>query len=267
MGAKFSKPTSNPLRNVFSCFKCGQSRQPSFYHNISPQPSIFATLKRRNVPRPNEFIHLFSNCISAATARTQEYLTFKDPEDKLRPSPDVLTQVFLMTYITRSVEVNLQDTLNCTVMTPEQRVLLGADWVWAVLERPTKNPKFQIVVQVLHLSEREEAEQKVSMDTCSESIQMAQMESSNNNMYERMVNFCTSIGKDCYALFLFFGKKTDKTSATAQRPAIFRSFLMTLRWLDASAGMMRQSTGLWSTPLSRGVSRIICSSTWQRPRN
>lgn len=93
MGAKFSKPTSNPLRNVFSCFKCGQSRQPSFYHNISPQPSIFATLKRRNVPRPNEFIHLFSNCISAATARTQEYLTFKDPEDKLRPSPEVLTQV------------------------------------------------------------------------------------------------------------------------------------------------------------------------------
>ncbi|CAI5668046.1 unnamed protein product [Oreochromis niloticus] len=214
MGAKFSKPTSNPLRNFnsFSCFKCGRSRQPSFYHNISPQPSIFATLTRRNVPRPNEFIHLFSNCISAATARTQEYLIFKDPEDKLRPSPEVLTQVFLMTYITRSVEVNLQDSLNCTVMTPEQRVLLGADWVWAVLERPTKNPKFQIVVQVLHLSEREEAEQKVSVDTCSESIQMAQMESSNNNTYERMVNFCTSIGKDCYALFLFFGKKNDKVN-------------------------------------------------------
>lgn len=158
-----------------------------------------------------------------------------------------------MTYITRSVEVNLQDTLNCTVMTPEQRVLLGADWVWAVLERPTKNPKFQIVVQVLHLSEREEAEQKVSMDTCSESIQMAQMESSNNNMYEKMVNFCTSIGKDCYALFLFFGKKTDKVNiygvlsnnfeaakgkCRIDRPLI-ENFFKGLRYLHTPLGMMQ----------------------------
>lgn len=214
MGEKFSKPISNPLRNFsfFSSFKCGRSRQPSFYRNMSPQPSIFATLRRRDVPRPNEFIHLFSDCISAASARAQEYLSFKDPEDKFRPSPEVLTQVFLMTYIARSVDVNLQDDLNCTVMTPEQRILLGADWVWAVLERPTKNPKFQIVVQVLHLPEREEAEQNISGETCSESIQMARMESSNENVHERMVNFCASIGKDCYALFLFFGKKNDKAN-------------------------------------------------------
>lgn len=116
-----------------------------------------------------------------------------------------------MTYITQSVCLNLTDTFNCTAMTPEQRILLGADWVWAVLEKPTKNPKIQIAVQVVHLPEREDAEENsISPEPCSESLQMAQMESCNRTVYERLVDFCTSIGKDCYALFLFFGKKSDK---------------------------------------------------------
>ncbi|MEQ2216037.1 hypothetical protein XENOCAPTIV_009777 [Xenoophorus captivus] len=118
-----------------------------------------------------------------------------------------------MNYITQSVNLDLTDTFSCTSMTPEQRILLGADWVWAILKKPTKNPKIQIAVQVLHLPEREEAEERATArKPISESIQMAQMESRNKNMYERMVDFCTSIGKDCYALFLFFGKRDDKDS-------------------------------------------------------
>lgn len=116
-----------------------------------------------------------------------------------------------MTYISQSVNLNMTDAFNCTAMTPEQRILLGADWVWAVLEKPTKNPRIQIAVQVLHLPERENADENgIPPDFCSESVQIAQMESSDRNMYERMVDFCTSIGKDCYALFLFMGKKNDK---------------------------------------------------------
>ncbi|KAI9523149.1 hypothetical protein NQZ68_030193 [Dissostichus eleginoides] len=136
---------------------------------------------------------------------------FKDPEDKFQASSEVLTQVFLMTYISQSVSLNMTDRFNCTAMTPEQRILLGPDWVWAMLEKPTKNPRIQIAVQVLHLPDREAAEESnIPQEACTESIQIAQKESSNKTTYERMVDFCTSIGKDCYALFLFLGKKNDK---------------------------------------------------------
>lgn len=114
-----------------------------------------------------------------------------------------------MTYIAQSFSLNVTDTFSCTIMTPEQRILLGADWVWAVLQKPTKNPKVQIAVQVVHLPEREKHEDAAE-EAKTESVKMAQMESSSKNTYERMVNFCASIGKDCYALFLFFGKKDDR---------------------------------------------------------
>ncbi|KAM7414005.1 hypothetical protein PAMA_019026 [Pampus argenteus] len=206
MGQTINKPP-RPLLS----FKRGTSRKPPhFDQDATSRPSIFSTLKRPPVAKPNDFIPLFNDCISAASSRTQEYLLFKDPENKFHPSPEVFTQIFLMTYISQSINLNMTDIFNCTAMTPEQRILLGADWVWALLEKCSKNPRIQIAVQVLHLPERDIAEEgSVNPEACSESIQMAQMESSNRNMYERMVDFCTSIGKDCYALFLFFGKKND----------------------------------------------------------
>uniref|UniRef100_A0AAQ4Q6V6 Sb:cb470 n=1 Tax=Gasterosteus aculeatus aculeatus TaxID=481459 RepID=A0AAQ4Q6V6_GASAC len=183
-----SRPYSNPFQS--SSFK-----RPSHDQNKSLRPSIFSTLKPP-VAKSNNSVPLFNDCISAASSRTQEYLLFKDPEDKFHPSPDVL---------------NITDTFNCTAMTPEQRILLGADWVWAMLEKPTKNPKIQIAVQVLHLDDGEEAQEDgVPPQVRSESVQIAHKASSNKTMYEKMVGFCTSIGKDCYALFLFFGKKSDK---------------------------------------------------------
>ncbi|XP_074534672.1 rab15 effector protein [Halichoeres trimaculatus] len=191
-------------------FKRSPPSQPPYDKNLSPRPSIFSTLRRAPVSKPNDFIPLFNDCISAASSRAQEYLLFKDPEEKFHPSPEVLTQVFLMTYITQSVSLNLTDTFNCTAMTPEQRILLGADWVWALLEKPTKNPRIQIAVQVLNLPDRESSKEKsILADGCSETLLMAQKESSNRTMCERMVDFCSSIGKDCYALFLFMGKRND----------------------------------------------------------
>ncbi|XP_034051747.1 rab15 effector protein isoform X1 [Gymnodraco acuticeps] len=178
---------------------------------MAPRPSIFSTLRRPLITKTNDFIPLFNDCISAAASRTREYLLFKDPEDKFQASSEVLTQVFLMTYISQSVSLNMTDRFNCTAMTPEQRILLGPDWVWAMLEKPTKNPRIQIAVQVLHLPDREAAEENnIPQEACTESIQIAQKESSNKTTYERLVDFCTSIGKDCYALFLFLGKKNDK---------------------------------------------------------
>ncbi|XP_037539293.1 rab15 effector protein [Nematolebias whitei] len=196
--------SSSPSRNV--SFFHSSPKQPPFDKN---QPGVFAKLTTPSLSKPKDFVHLISNCISAASTRTQEYLAFKDPEEKFHPSPQALTQVFLMTYIAQSFSLNMTDTFNCTIMTPEQRILLGADWVWALLEKPTKNPKIQIAVQVVHLPERENHE-NAAEEAKTESIKMAQMESSSKNTYERMVNFCASVGKDCYALFLFFGKKDDK---------------------------------------------------------
>ncbi|KAM9352581.1 rab15 effector protein [Symphorus nematophorus] len=257
MGQTISKPTSNPFQNsnFLSSFKRGTSSRPAFDLNTSPRPSIFSTLRRPTVTKPNDFIPLFNDCISAASSRTQEYLLFKDPEDKFHPSPEVLTQIFLMTYISQSVTLNMTDTFNCTAMTPEQRILLGADWVWAVLEKPTKNPRVQIAVQVLHLPDREDTEENcVPPEACSESIQLAQKESSDKNMYERMVDFCASIGKDCYALFLFMGKKNDKGNIygvlsnnfeaaigkcnTIDR-ALIENFFKGSRYLHTPSGMMQ----------------------------
>lgn len=114
-----------------------------------------------------------------------------------------------MTYIDQSINLNMMDAFNCTVMTPEQRILLGADWVWAILEKPTKNPRIQIAVQVLHLPDREGIAEDYPPEARTESLQMAQMESGNKTLCEKMVGFCASIGKDCYALFLFMGRKND----------------------------------------------------------
>lgn len=160
-----------------------------------------------------------------------------------------------MTYISQSINLSITDTFNCTAMTPEQRILLGADWVWAVLQKPTKNPRIQIAVQVLHLSEKESVEDKeMPPEAYSESVQIAQMESSNKNLQEKLVDFCTSIGKDCYALFLFMGKKNDKgniygvlsnnlDAAIGKCSKIDRAFIENFfkgsRYLHTPSGMMQ----------------------------
>lgn len=101
MGQTTSKPTSNVFQNsnFFSSFKRSTPSRPSFEQQTPPRPSIFSTLRRPPVAKPNDFIPLFNDCISAASSRTQEYLQFKDPEDKFRPSPEVLTQVSKKNYI------------------------------------------------------------------------------------------------------------------------------------------------------------------------
>ncbi|CAF95402.1 unnamed protein product [Tetraodon nigroviridis] len=257
MGQAFNKPPSNPFLNssFLANFKRGAQSPPPCEQNPPPRPSIFATLRRPPVPKPNDFIPLFNDCVVAASSRTQEYLLFKDPEDKFRASPEVLTQIFLMTYISQSVNLNITDTFNCTAMTPEQRILLGADWVWAVLEKPTKNPRIQIAVQVLHLPAKESAEENEMLpEAYRESVQIAQMETSNKNMHERLVDFCTSIGKDCYALFLFMGKKNDRgnvygvlsnnlEAAIGKCNKIDRAFIENFfkgsRYLHTPSGMMQ----------------------------
>ncbi|XP_077066708.1 rab15 effector protein [Siphateles boraxobius] len=182
------------------------------YLQYEAKTSIFRTLwAKPNKTSSAALIHLFSDCIRAASSRTKEYLLFSDPENKFNPSPSTLSEIFLMTYIQHSSLLNLSDTFNCTAMTQEQRILLGAHWVWAMLDQPSKNPRIQIAVQVFHLPERTaENVEELSLDIYSNIMRMAGMHVVERTQAERMVEFCSSIGRDCYALFLFFGRQNDK---------------------------------------------------------
>ncbi|XP_067235980.1 rab15 effector protein [Chanodichthys erythropterus] len=174
----------------------------SIFRNLWAKPNKTATA---------DPVHLFSDCIRAASSRTKEYLLFRDPENKFHPSPSTLSEIFLMTYIQHSSLLNLTDTFNCTAMTQEQRILLGAHWVWAMLDQSSKNPRIQIAVQVFHLPERtEENMEELSLDIYSDIMRMAGMDVVERTQAERMVEFCSSIGRDCYALFLFFGRQNDE---------------------------------------------------------
>lgn len=158
---------------------------------------------------PLDSTALFGTSILLAATRTKEYLLFQDPEKKFVPSPGTLNEIFLMNYIRQSVLLQITDTLNCTAMTKEQKILLGTDWVWAVIEAPNKNPKIQVAVQVLHPSDFAEGEGDTPPEPFTEAMEMAHMESGDKTKAERMIEFCSSVGQDCYALFLFFGRRSD----------------------------------------------------------
>ncbi|XP_026874059.2 rab15 effector protein [Electrophorus electricus] len=172
------------------------------------KPRILRILWSRSNNLSPTATFLFSDCVGVAAARTREYLAFADPENKFQPSPSALREIFLMTYLQRSSQLHLADTLTCTAMTPEQRVLLGADWVWAVLDLPSRNPKIQIAVQVLHVLQEPEANTTRS-DAHVEILHMASTATVERTRAERLVGFCSAVGWSCFALFLFFGFGSD----------------------------------------------------------
>ncbi|XP_069770508.1 rab15 effector protein [Narcine bancroftii] len=161
------------------------------------------------IPEKFYFVQQFNQCIIFASQRAKEYIDFQDPEGKLKISNSMLTDIFLMTYINRSIQCKLTDAISCTRMTEEQVILLGADWVWAVHDSPSKNPKLQIAVQVIHVERKEEEEVEEKKVKITESMKIAREESTNKTHWEKIADFCSSIGRDCYSLFLFFGSHRD----------------------------------------------------------
>uniref|UniRef100_A0A8C4RUM0 Sb:cb470 n=1 Tax=Erpetoichthys calabaricus TaxID=27687 RepID=A0A8C4RUM0_ERPCA len=161
-----------------------------------------------NKTMKSDFCQRFADCISYASQRTREYLVFKDPENKFCVSSSLLKEIFLMTYISRSVQLQLPEMVNCTIMTQKQEILMGTDWVWAVLDDSSKDPKVQIAVHVFHMAGEENvpSDQVVPM---TEAVQMAKLEASDKTKQEKIITFCSSIGKDCYTLFMFFGTNSD----------------------------------------------------------
>ncbi|XP_035272431.1 rab15 effector protein-like [Anguilla rostrata] len=172
---------------------------------IKTRLSMFKDSLRKPKDSPTDITPIFSDSVQLASARTQEYLLFQDPENKFWPTGCALNEIFLMTYITQSVQLRMPDTFICTAMTREQRVLLGADWVWAVVEASTRNPLVQVAVQVLHMQGRESED----ASNIAEAVRLTCSQSASKTKLENMIDFCASIGQDCYALFLFFGRSGD----------------------------------------------------------
>uniref|UniRef100_A0A673Z435 Sb:cb470 n=1 Tax=Salmo trutta TaxID=8032 RepID=A0A673Z435_SALTR len=148
--------------------------------------------KIENKQTPNDFVPLSKYCVGIAAARTQEYLLFPWTQ-RTCSSPTALNEIFLITYITQSSHLHMTDSSNSTAMTKQQRIFLGADWMWA------------IAVQILCLTERGRDGRGLPprwyiLNPC----KMAKTESANRNKAERMVDFCVSIGNDCYSLFLLW---------------------------------------------------------------
>lgn len=213
---------------------------------------LFKDCLRKPKDTPTDITPIFSDSVQLASAITQEYLLFQDPEKKFWPTASALNEIFLMTYITRSVQLKMPDTFICTAMTREQRVLLGADWVWAVVQDDTRNPRVQVAVQVLHLPGRKCEDTKNVAETLG--LACAQLAS---KKLEKMIDFCSSVGKDCYALFLFFGRSGDPgnicgvlsnnfralcTRGSKLNRTFIESFFKGSRYVSTPAAMIRTVT-------------------------
>ncbi|XP_036399261.1 rab15 effector protein-like [Megalops cyprinoides] len=211
---------------------------------------VLEDLFRKQGVIPKDFTELFSDSVHVVSARTQEYLLFKDPKNKLCPSTRALSEIFLMTYMARSVQLCMTDTLSCTIMTREQRILLGADWVWAVVKGNSRNPRVQLTVHVFGQPIPEGGAANVLTEVYTETMETARMEWPNKSKAKRMIDFCSSIAKDCYTLFLFFGHEGDIygvlsnnfRAAPGKRTQIDRAFLWSFfkgsRYLFTPAGML-----------------------------
>ncbi|XP_048462755.1 rab15 effector protein isoform X2 [Rhincodon typus] len=160
------------------------------------------------IPEKYHVVQQFNQSVIFASQRTKEYIGFEDPESKLKVNNSMLTDIFLMTYINRSIQCQLTESISCTKMTDEQTILLGTDWVWAVQDASSKNPKVQIAVQAIHMENKEDQAMKMRFQA-TESLKLARQETINKTDPEKFSDFCSSIGKDCYGLFLFFGLKGD----------------------------------------------------------
>ncbi|XP_038663843.1 rab15 effector protein [Scyliorhinus canicula] len=182
------------------------------WKKIMTDPNMRANIIKEILKTPEKyFIQQFNQSIIFASQRTIEYIGFKDPESNLKINNSMLTNIFLMTYIDRSIQCKLTESIICTKMTEEQAILLGIDWVWAVQDASSKNPKVQIAVQVIHMENKENQLMEKRFQL-TESMKLARQESINKTHPEKISDFCSSIGKDCYGLFLFFGRKDDPKS-------------------------------------------------------
>ncbi|NWI50410.1 REP15 protein, partial [Calyptomena viridis] len=146
----------------------------------------------------------FSQGVLHASERLKDYLGFVDPQSKLQPATNTLSEIFLVNFIRFCVEKGVEERIVTSKMTKQQSSLFGVDWLWT-LSGADKQIKLQIAVQALQLFHGEggPAEEEEE-DSCWEAA-LADDCFQNMSRFERLAEFCRLVGRDCLGLFVVFG--------------------------------------------------------------
>ncbi|CAN2391892.1 receptor recycling [Pristimantis euphronides] len=161
------------------------------------------------IPQPEKvdiICEIFSQGVVHASDKLKDYLGFEDPHGNLRPSPDTLTEIFLVNFINFCIEKGVEERISTSKMTKQQAVLFGVDWIWTLMD-PDKSVRLQIAVQALQMSNFEvggRGDPETVHQGAFKEIQLADSYK-NRTLYEKLEEFCRLIGSDCLGLFMVFG--------------------------------------------------------------
>ncbi|XP_078500238.1 rab15 effector protein-like [Lissotriton helveticus] len=155
--------------------------------------------------KPDVVCEVFTQALIHASEQVKAYLGFKDPEQKLRVSTRTLNEIFLMSFIQYCQEKGMEDRITTSRMTKQQEVLLGVDWVWTLTGGST-NTHFQIAVQTVQLCQAYRPTE-MDEDPYERILESAitRLEDASRTRYEKLLDFCSSIGLNCTGLVIVFG--------------------------------------------------------------
>ncbi|XP_048357814.1 rab15 effector protein [Sphaerodactylus townsendi] len=147
---------------------------------------------------------VFSQGIVFASQKLKEYLGFEDPQSKFHPTMDTLNEIFLVNFIRFCVEKGVEESITTSKMTKQQSLLFGVDWVWT-LAGADKQIQLQIAVQTLQLTDLHSSIPLPEMNGSFGNAMLADDVFQDKSKFEKLEQFCVSVGQDCLGLFIMFG--------------------------------------------------------------
>ncbi|XP_029430015.1 rab15 effector protein-like [Rhinatrema bivittatum] len=155
--------------------------------------------------KPDVVCEIFTQILLHAAEKVRGYLGFQDPQQKLNISTRTLNEVFLMSFISLCKEKGMEDQISTSKMTKQQEILLGVDWIWT-LTGGDKQTSFQIAVQTVQLGDTYKI-REMDQDPYERILEksMIDLEGVNKSCYEKLHDFCTSIGTNCTGLIIVYG--------------------------------------------------------------
>nr|XP_033773909.1 rab15 effector protein-like [Geotrypetes seraphini]XP_033773910.1 rab15 effector protein-like [Geotrypetes seraphini]XP_033773911.1 rab15 effector protein-like [Geotrypetes seraphini] len=155
--------------------------------------------------KPDVVCEIFTQTLLHAAEKVKGYLGFQDPQQKLYVSTRTLNEVFLMSFINFCKEKGVEDRISTSKMTKQQEVLLGVDWIWT-LTGGDKQTLFQIAVQTVQLGDTYQI-REMDHDPYERIMErsITDLEGNNKSRYEKLQDFCTSIGTTCTGLVIVYG--------------------------------------------------------------
>ncbi|KAM6093500.1 LOW QUALITY PROTEIN: rab15 effector protein [Chlamydotis macqueenii] len=143
---------------------------------------------------------VFSQGVVHASQRLQDYLGFMDPQSKFQPATSTLTQIFLVNFITFCMEKQVEECITTSRMTKQPSSLFEVDWIWT-----DKQIKLQIAVQA-QLAELfcNKGSLSEAVEDCCREATLADKRFHKRSRFEKLVEFCCLVGRDCLGLFVIF---------------------------------------------------------------